>query len=209
MWGEQPVVFPCPRESKYIDAFGTRVKPATAETRNLACLEGREPVDSVGHPQKIQGCKNISVKHVVIIVHLSRQGISLGVQFPGDPLRFKMNTVLSAEGVYGNSFGMQFWAWASHLEDVLYIDVISPVAYCFPWKLLCHWQEYQPYTPELPLCGALPTFRLWPAAWRFGTRNAHAVTSPSCVASVRIWGDIYCWICVPDWSTIAMMKASP
>ena len=50
--GKHPVVFPCPRESKCVAAFSTGVKPATAETRNLACLEGREPVDSVGAPTK-------------------------------------------------------------------------------------------------------------------------------------------------------------
>ena len=50
----------------------------------------------------------------------------------GDPLWFKTNTVLSTESVDGNSLGMQFWAWASDLEDVLQVDIISPVAYCFP-----------------------------------------------------------------------------
>ena len=130
--GEHPIVFPCPRESKCINAFSTGVKAATAETRNLVCLEGRKPVDGVGSPQNIQDCKNNWVKHVVIIVHLSRQGISLNVQFSGDPLWFKTNTVLSAESVDGDSLRMQFWAWASHLEDVLNIDVISPVAYRFP-----------------------------------------------------------------------------
>ena len=43
---------------------------------------------------------------------------------------------------------MQFGSWASHLEVLLHVDVISPVAYRFPWKLVCHWQEYQPYAPE-------------------------------------------------------------
>ena len=57
-------------------------KPVTAETRDLACLEGREPVDSVGPPQNIQGCKNIWVKDVVIIVHLSRQACSFGRGLP-------------------------------------------------------------------------------------------------------------------------------
>lgn len=50
----------------------------------------------------------------------------------GDPVWFKTNTVLPAEGVDGDSLGMQFWAWASHLEDILHVDVISPVEYCFP-----------------------------------------------------------------------------
>ena len=57
-------------------------KPVTAETRDLACLEGREPVDSVRPPQNTQGCKNIWVKDVVIIVHLSRQACSFGHGLP-------------------------------------------------------------------------------------------------------------------------------
>ena len=64
---------------------------------------------------KEENLSTVWVKHVVIIVHLSRQGISLNVQFPGDPLWFKTNTVLYTESVDANSLGMQFWAWASHL----------------------------------------------------------------------------------------------
>lgn len=61
--------------------------------------------------------------------------------------------------------------------------------------------------PWAPSGVALPTFCLWPAAWHFVTRNVHAVTQTSRVASIWIWSDIYFQICVPNWSTIALMKA--
>ena len=89
-----------------------------------------ENLSTVWGPHKISKVAKIS--GLSIIVHLSRKGISLNIKFPGDPLWFETNTVLYAESVDGDGLSMQFWAWASHLEDVLHVDVISPVAYRFP-----------------------------------------------------------------------------